>query len=244
MELILDLGNTNKKAAVFHREKLLELNQYPGMNQKILLGIFRKYPDITRCILSSVIRHPASLNRFIASRCLLIELTEKTPLPIINRYQSPKTLGKDRLAAAVAAAHHFPKQDVLAVTCGTCITYDFINGGNEYLGGAISPGIRMRFQSLHTFTGKLPLVSLKPKGKLIGRDTGSSVHSGVVYGVVAEIEGIAGQFRLLYPDLKIILSGGDHFYLNKQLKISIFALPNIVIHGLHQILEFNVPKAQ
>ena len=244
MKLILDLGNTNKKAALFQNGELLELKQYPVMNQKILLDVFCNFPGITHCILSSVIRHPASLTRFIASRCSMIELTEKTAVPIINRYRSRNTLGKDRLAAAVAAAHHFPDRDVLVINAGTCITYDLINSKKEYLGGAISPGIMMRFQSLHTFTGKLPLVSLKPKGKLIGNNTESSVHSGVVNGVLTEIEGIAGKFRLLYPDLKVILSGGDHIYLNKQLKISIFALPNIVIQGLYQILEFNVPKSK
>jgi len=132
---------------------------------------------------------------------------------------------------------------VLVVCAGTALTCDFINHKGEYLGGSISPGMQMRFNALHTFTDKLPLLTYEEPAALIGFDTRMSILSGVINGIIAEIEGIAHGYQAEYPGLKIILSGGDLNYFVKWLKISIFALPNIVIHGLQQILTFNVNKA-
>jgi type III pantothenate kinase len=243
MDLIIDLGNTNKKLALFNNGKLTDMQLFPLMSLKILHDFTHQYPGIEHCLLSSVIPHRASINRFLSSNYNFIELDEKTPLPVKNRYRSKKTLGKDRLAAAVAGANRFPGKNVLVINTGTCITYDFVSDRNEYLGGSISPGLLMRFNALHTFTGKLPLVSFRNTMILTGKDTEASILSGVLTGALAEIEGIAGRYQQKYPDLEIILSGGDHKYFDKRLKISIFALPNIVIHGLQQILAFNVIKA-
>jgi len=170
-------------------------------------------------------------------------MSDLTPLPIENLYRSKVTLGKDRLAAAVAAADRFPGKDILVISAGTCITYDFVNSGKEYLGGGISPGIQMRLQAMHTFTGKLPLISFKKNVPLIGNTTERSILSGVLHGAIAEIEGIAVHYKEQFPEVVIIISGGDAKYFDKRLKISIFAFPNIVIHGLYQILDFNVIKA-
>ncbi len=139
---------------------------------------------------------------------------------------------------------HFPAQDVLVITAGTCITCDFVNSREAYLGGAISPGIAMRLQALYTFTGKLPLVSFRATGVLTGRDTEESILSGVLTGATAEIEGIITRYQEKYPGIRIILSGGDQKYFDKRLNISSFAVPNIVIHGLYQILDFNVHSSQ
>jgi type III pantothenate kinase len=143
----------------------------------------------------------------------------------------------------VGGQSFFPGRNVLVISTGTCITYDFINNRKEYLGGAISPGMEMRFRALHTFTGRLPLISVKDTHELIGNNTAKAILSGVVNGMIGEIEHVAGQYLHLYPDLKVILSGGDLNYFDKRLKISIFAFPNIVLHGLYQILEFNVKKS-
>ena len=149
-----------------------------------------------------------------------------------------------RLAAAVGASRRFPGEDLLVVNAGSCITFDFISREGDYLGGAISPGLAMRLKALHTFTGKLPLINLRQARHLIGTDTAGSILSGVVNGAIAEVEGIARQYSAQFPGLRVILSGGDLKYFDKRLKISIFALPNIVIHGLYQILLFNVTEAQ
>jgi type III pantothenate kinase len=242
--LVIDLGNTNKKLAIFENGKLVTLELFPMLTLKILKEFIRLHPGIGYCILASVANYKKEIRKFLSGQFRFFEMDEKLPLPIINRYRSKKTLGKDRLAAAVAGASRFPGSNVLVINAGTCITYDFINEKNEYLGGAISPGLIMRLKSLHTFTGKLPLVSLRDSMILTGKSTEESILSGVLTGATAEIEGIALRYRDKFPDLKVILSGGDYKYFDKRLKISTFALPNFVIVGLQQILEFNVKTAK
>lgn len=242
MDLVIDLGNTNKKFALFQNGKLSKIDLLAGITKKQTRDFIQHHPGIENCILSSVIDHPASFNHFLAGQFNFIELKEYTPVPIRNLYKQPKTLGNDRLAAAVAGASIFPGKDVLVINMGTCITYDFINDRNEYLGGAISPGMQMRFMALNTFTGKLPLVTHKETEELIGFDTENSVLSGVINGIIHEIEGTANRYRTKYRNLKVILSGGDLIYFDKRLNISIFAVPNIVLQGLYQILAFNVKK--
>jgi type III pantothenate kinase len=237
MELVLDFGNTNKKLALFRNGKLRKLVAFPGISLAIVKEFLRENPGIDRAILSSVVEHPSSIERFLGCRMPLVILDENTPIPVTNRYLSPHTLGKDRLAAAVGGFSLYPGKDVLVINTGTCITYDFVSRDKEYLGGAISPGMEMRFRALHTFTGKLPLISRKKDYALIGKDTPEAILSGVVNGMIGEIEHVAGQYQALYPDLVIILSGGDMKYFEKRLKIGIFAVPNIVIHGLYQILS-------
>jgi type III pantothenate kinase len=240
MDLIIDLGNTNKKLALFKKGNLSEFYQFPEITTKSLREFVGRNAEIERCVLSSVIHHPASLIQFLAKRFNFIELDENTPVPLKNLYRHPETLGKDRLAAAVAGASIFPGKNVLVINMGTCITYEFINEHNEYLGGAISPGMQMRFQTLNTFTGKLPLVTHNETAELTGSDTESSVRSGVLNGIICEVEGNVAGYREKYRGLKVILSGGDLIYFDKRLKISIFAVPNIVLLGLYQILAFNV----
>jgi type III pantothenate kinase len=242
MDLIIDLGNTNKKLALYQNGKLSEMHMFPELKMNIIRDFVKQHPGVENCILSSVINHPESLNHYLRNHFRFIELNENTPIPIRNLYSHPKTLGNDRLAAAVAGASIFPGRDVLVINAGSCITYDFINKQNEYLGGAISPGTQMRFMSLNTFTGKLPLVTLKESHDLTGNDTENSVLSGVVNGIIREIEGNAALYMKKYRGLHVILSGGDLNYFDKRLKISIFAVPNIVLEGLYQILAFNVKK--
>jgi type III pantothenate kinase len=180
----------------------------------------------------------AGLQEYLEQRFKLILLDETTRLPIMNLYKS-KTLGKDRLAAAVGGHAKFPGEDVLIVNCGTAITYDVVIKEGEYIGGAISPGMQMRFNALHTFTSQLPLLSYSEINFLTGNNTDDSVLSGVINGMTAEIEGMIAKYKKEYPGIKVILSGGDLNYFDNRLKISIFAVPNIVIYGLHQILVFN-----
>jgi type III pantothenate kinase len=242
MNLIIDLGNTNKKLALFQNGKLSDLQIFPELELTLLKDFIIQHQGIVNCILSSVVDHPESFNIFLSEQFHFIELNENTTVPIRNLYKQPKTLGKDRLAASVAGASIFPKQNVLVVNLGSCITYDFVNSRTEYLGGAISPGMQMRFKALNTFTGKLPLVSHKETESLLGIDTESSILTGVVNGIIHEIEGTVSEYRKQFRKLKVILGGGDLNYFDKRLKISIFAVPNIVIEGLYQILAFNVKK--
>jgi type III pantothenate kinase len=242
MYLVIDIGNTNQKAAVFRDNKLTWFASWRNLTEARLGRIIKKNPGITQSIISSVIEYRASSIEHLKKITSCFELTETTPVPIINKYRTPATLGKDRLASAVAGAVMFPEQDCLVINAGTCITYDFINRNKEYIGGAISPGMQMRFRALNTFTFKLPLVSSLPGTVITGTDTESSIGSGVINGITGEIEYFVNQYRNKYPDLKVILSGGDANYLVNRLKINIFALPNIVLYGLHEILRFNVEE--
>jgi type III pantothenate kinase len=244
MDLILDLGNTNQKLALFRNDSLIELRQFPKIGIKQIREIAGQNKEKIHCILSSVVDYKESLVKYLSANFRFLILDENTPLPVVNKYQTKLSLGMDRLAAAVAGHHLFPGQNVLIINAGTCITYDFLNSAGEYLGGAISPGIRMRFNALHTFTRKLPLIEFTGEVNLIGNDTAVSIHSGVFNGIIAEIEGITERYSEKYPNLKTILSGGDLNYFDKRLKISTFAVPNIVIHGLQQILAFNVFKTR
>jgi len=242
MELILDFGNTSKKIALFDTGDLVLYQQYQEITLDIIRAFFENNPGIKSCILSSVIHHTAFIDEFLVSSVPTWILDSHTPVPIHNGYRTPGTLGIDRLAAAVAGAYKFPGKPVLVITAGTAITYDFINPSGEYLGGAISPGMQLRFKALHTFTGKLPLVEYKESIQVIGNDTENSILSGVINGIVGEMETFAVRLNAEYPELNIILSGGDLNYFVKRLKINIFAVTNIVLTGLHQILLFNVNK--
>jgi type III pantothenate kinase len=243
MNLILDFGNTQKKIALFDSEGLILVESHEAITKDIIVRFIDAHPGITSCILSSVVRHSPEITGFLRKKMLFFELDENTPIPLRNRYETRKSQGRDRIAAAVGGAYSFPGKNVLVINAGTALTFDLVTENGDYLGGSISPGMQMRFNALHTFTEKLPLLFYQEHAELVGSTTQMSILSGVIHGIVAEIEGISQRYMERFPDLKIILSGGDSIYLVNRLKISIFALPNIVIHGLQQILAFNVNKA-
>ena len=143
------------------------------------------------------------------------------------------------MALVSASVQQFPKTMFLIIDAGTCITYDFITNDNEYLGGAISPGIQMRYQSLHNLTANLPLLSTEMPENILGNSTNDSMHSGVVFGVIKEIDGVIDEYQEKYKDLTVILTGGDANFLSKQLKSSIFANSNFLLEGLNFILQIN-----
>lgn len=237
MKLIIDLGNSRQKAAVFSGDTLL-FQQVSASIYNSLIQIFQEY-KIDSAIISSVIDDFSDISNFVQTKCNLLILNENTPVPIKNAYLTPETLGKDRLSAVVAASDMFPGENVLVIDAGSCIKYDFVDSSAVYHGGAISPGLNMRLKALHTFTGKLPLISLSESNRLTGSNTQQSILSGVVNGAVAEVNGIIEQYKEKYPGLKVVLSGGDSEYLVNKLKSKIFAVTNIVLSGLKIILDYN-----
>ncbi len=238
-KLIVDLGNTRAKVAVFVGDELLEVNSFDTPDPGQLLKPYLESGDLKACIISSV-SIPTSTFREFLSEIQLIEFNALTPIPIINRYASPSTLGADRLAVAVAANGLYPGKDVLIIDAGSAITYDFINKNGEYQGGGITAGVHMRFKALNTFTSRLPLVEARFPDFLIGRNSDESILSGVMNGIRAEMDGIIEEYKLLYPDIIILFTGGDMFYFEKILKNNIFAIPNLVLTGLNLILEYNL----
>ena len=241
MNLIIDVGNTNVKLAVFNQdEKMIDKHV---VKVKYLKSSIKKtvkeYPSIKNVILSSVGKLETSDLDYIESHFNTLILDSKTKLPFKNLYKTPKTLGVDRIALVCASVRQYPNNNVLIIDAGTCITYDFITDKNKYLGGAISPGIRVRYQSLNNLTANLPLLDTKIPNEIIGDTTENSIHSGVIKGVLNEIDGVISEYKVKYQDLTVILTGGDTKFLSKQLKSSIFANSNFLLEGLNFILDFN-----
>ncbi len=240
MNLIVDVGNTLVKFAVFKENHLLfkdsvELSEFENAYKHIK----KKFTALSTSIVSSVGKLDNTSVQLLKKRLDVVELDYSTKLPFENAYKTPKTLGVDRIALVSASVLKFPNVNALVIDAGTCITYDFITHDNIYLGGAISPGIRLRYKSLNNLTANLPLLDTKAPKNITGNSTSSSIHSGVVNGVVKEIDGIIDEYRQKYSDLTVILTGGDANFLSNQLKNSIFANSNFLLEGLNFILEFN-----
>lgn len=228
------------KAAVFQNASL----QYKlGFKRKYFFEkveeILESFPDIRFSILSSVVKNASEEEKFLDNRSKLFVLSPELKQPFINLYATPVTLGKDRIALVAAAVQNYLGKNVLVIDAGTCVTYDFKNKQEEYLGGAISPGLQMRFDAMHKFTGNLPLLTGTEEVKLVGNSTQSSMNSGVVNGLAFEIDSFINAYKADNKDLTIILTGGDSQLLLKRLKNSIFANPNFLLEGLNYILEFN-----
>ncbi len=240
MNLVIDVGNSFVKLAVFQKSELVEkkIVTKPNFEEEIQ-KFFQQYPKIDHKILSSVSGSSFLIPDFLENDKKLMELNAETPLPFLNRYTTPKSLGNDRKALVAAAAKYFENSNVLVIDAGTCITYDFKNDKNEYLGGAISPGLNMRFKALHTFTANLPELTPSNEVELIGQSTANSMNSGVVHGVSGEIEGFISSYSERFENLEIIFTGGDAQFLSKRLKNGIFANSNFLLEGLNYILEFN-----
>jgi type III pantothenate kinase len=238
--VVIDLGNTLAKVAAFENGAMVSLQVFRTGSYQRLEKYLTNFPERSFCIVSSVVDYPNSFEAFINSHLNTLFLDTNTSLPIKNLYKTPETLGRDRIAAAVAAWHEFPEKNILVIDAGTAITTDLVTKQGEFIGGAIAPGIDMRFRALHTFTSKLPLVKRKNIRYLTGTTTEESISSGVINGVVCEIDGTINKNKAIYPDLITVFGGGDSKFLLKRLKNSIFALSNPVINGLHLILNYNI----
>ena len=239
MNLVIDIGNTQTKLAIFDgRGKRVLKKTVKKLSVVLLKKMFSQHA-INASIFSSVTANDKTIIAFLKKQQHFILFTHKTSAPLKNRYLTPATLGRDRLANAVGASCLFPGKNCLVVDVGTCIKFDFVNAGSEYLGGAISPGIQMRYKSLHTFTAQLPLIKPQPHVKLTGNTTASAIVSGVQNGALSEIEHIILQYKTQYKQLKIVVTGGDLGLFVNRIKSHIFAAPDLTLMGLNQILENN-----
>ncbi len=234
MLLTIDVGNSRIKVAVFEHNKQLDFFIFEANEAlKNFENIFEKYPNLQKIILSSVGKLEKEVVDFIQNRFPTEIIDHKSKFPFTNLYATPETLGIDRMVLAAGATLMYPNQNRLIIDAGTCITYDFVNAENQYLGGAISPGIKIRYKSLNNYTSKLPLLTLSEDFEIIGNSTKSAIHSGVINGVIFEIEGFISQYSLKNQDLTIILTGGDAEFLAKRLKSTIFANSNFLLESLN-----------
>ncbi|QDH78666.1 type III pantothenate kinase [Echinicola soli] len=236
--LIIDIGNTRIKSALFHGEELVEDCVEEYLDELLLkVGPW----DFDHVLVSSVRWSKNELEVMLPFSFLFLD--RSMPLPVTNAYETPHTLGLDRIAAAIGAHRMAGGSAVLSIDLGTCITYDFIDHSSCYQGGAISPGVQMRFKAMHAQTARLPLLEHVPSDgfpPLMGNNTQEGMKSGVYYGVYFEMEGIISQYRSHYQDLKVFICGGDAKFFESLTKDYIFVIPNLVLHGLNRILNYNV----
>jgi type III pantothenate kinase len=242
MNLIIDIGNTRVKAAVFEKDKLKEFFVFADTTLLLESSIFSTY-TIKECMVGTVVNGLEVFIDKLKEKTNVRLFTSETPTPVRNLYKTAHSLGSDRLAGAVGANALFPDKNVLVIDAGTCIKYNLVNAQHEYLGGAISEGLQMRFKAIHTFTSRLPLLQIDENfNKLIGSTSNESILSGVQLGAVAEVEGFIEQYKQIYPDITIIITGGDVNFFEKRLKKPIFADSFLILKGLNVILEYNLNK--
>jgi type III pantothenate kinase len=242
MNLCIDQGNSSTKVGVFDQNELIETFVYKQFGKSEISTMVDRF-SISHCIISSVVSDNEELIEDLKANFeSFVELSHKTEIPIENRYATPETLGKDRLAAVVGASFLKPNCEILVIDAGTAITYDFIDSNKIYWGGNIAPGLNLRLRALHEFTHKLPLVEPKGESPLIGNSTDSAILSGAIYGIVFEIDGYINVLKIKYPQLSAFLTGGSTFYFDTKLKNAIFAERNLVLIGLNRILQYNVQK--
>jgi type III pantothenate kinase len=236
MNLVIDNGNSASKVGIFNHENLSEKLNMPEDELKDYL----RNKTFEHVIASSVRTDADEILSWVNANGFKMKLSYRLPLPIKNMYKTPETLGVDRLAAVCGAQQLFEAENCLVIDAGTCITYDMLDKNGVYHGGAISPGLRMRFQALHTLTARLPLVSPVNRAQLIGNSTETCIQSGVINGLIAELNGIIHEYESKFDDLQVVLCGGDALFFENKLKASIFASPELVLVGLNSILIYNV----
>jgi type III pantothenate kinase len=237
LNICIDIGNTSAKLGVF-QDNVLQSMKLNLSDRGLIKAIDGYKPD--HVFIGTVRKGINKIVERISKVSDVIVLNHATPLPIQNLYGTPRTLGVDRIAGAVAADYLYPKKNNLIIDIGTCITYDLIDEYGAYQGGGISPGVEMRLKAMHKFTSKLPIVTAHGQPELIGKTTKDCMLSGAVNGTLAEINGIIGQYQQIYENLTILFCGGGAIFFESKIKGHIFAIPNLVLIGLNQILRYNL----
>ena len=236
--LCFDFGNTRLKCGVFMMDQLSEVLTLDDYSNETINHLLDKYsPEFT--ILSSVIYHNTEIEIILANRSSFLKLDSSTLLPFTTPVAKPETIGADRLALAAFAVHFYPEQNNLVISLGSCVTYNFINKYNTLIGGSISPGMEMRFKSMNAYTAKLPLVKADWNFPFIGYDTRTNILSGVLTGLVAEIDGIIDKYAEKFSNFNVLLTGGDAVNFVRHLKNKIFADPYLILKGLYAISKYN-----
>ena len=241
MILAVDVGNTRVKVAVFENDTIFESFVFETISfEKKIKKIIKNNDLITHLVVASVGLIDKSVFFGLENSVKVHFVSHQDLFPFENKYQTPHTLGIDRMVLAAGAVLQYPNQNRLVIDAGTCVTYDFINQKNHYLGGAITPGLAMRYKALNQYTSKLPLLENEVPAFFIGDSTAQSIHSGVVNGLTFEIDGFIDQYKSLNSNFIIILTGGDAVFLAKRLKNTIFANSNFLLESLNQTFQYKI----
>lgn len=237
--LAVDIGNSFIKIGSYENDTIIETKTYNSVNELVSNSNFvLKHEQL---IYSSVTDQHNALVETFSGRMKIFDFNEIQNLPIKNLYLNPSSLGSDRLLAALGSYCLYPNTNVLSIDCGTCIKFNMVNAQAEFLGGSISPGMKMRYEALNHGTDKLPLIeSNELKPEVIGNSTENSIRSGVVNGIIGEINYFMSEYKSSFDKLNIIVTGGDGAYFAKHLKSTIFVEPNLLLNGLNLALKYQL----
>lgn len=242
-KLVIDIGNTVTKLGVFDGKKLLCTQWHEAITPPDIEQVRQKYPELDAAIVCTVAREPVFLAKALAHFPYFIDWQSYRPdlkIPVSLRYKHPETLGRDRIAVASAVTSLYPGENVLCIVFGSCVTYNVVDSRACFLGGAISPGLNMRLRAMHRFTEALPMVDIRQERDTDCIDnTQTALYSGALEGLRYEVQGYVERYRKRFPDLKIVLTGGNAGYFEKSLNYRIFAHQNLVLRGLNEILDLN-----
>ena len=231
---VIDIGNSRIKSAEVQDNLILESKTWDRLE-----SLVKTLPKNKNTIVCSVKHNLKQIKNIFGDSVTVFNKHSKLPIHI--NYDTPQTLGRDRIASAVGAHYLFPSEDLLIIDAGTCITYDLLIN-SSFEGGLISPGFKMRLKAMHEMTGRLPDVTEKSdqyEWKLIGKSTSSCMISGAKNGIKNEINGIVSHLKEKYASLRILMTGGDAVLFENNIKGSIFVRSNLVPLGLNQILINN-----
>ncbi len=241
MILTIDVGNTRIKSAVFENNTLVEASVFSSENFKTgIENILKKFQKISILVVASVGKQEKEAFKSFSNRVKIHFISREDPFPFQNDYATPNTLGIDRMVLSAGAVLQFVNCNRLIIDAGTCVTYDFIDDNNIYHGGAISPGIRLRYEAMHNYTAKLPLLTAEEPESIIGNSTNQSLHSGVINGLTFEIDGYIDSLKTQNKNFIIILTGGDANFLAKRLKNTIFANSNFLLESLNHLYQYQI----
>ncbi len=239
MTLSIDIGNTWSKLGFFEGDELRYHAIFEQLTPSNLEAVLANH-SIENCIYSTVAGISEEAKAWLEGHFRTLELSTKTRLPFKNKYKTPQTLGKDRLAAVAGAFQLHPKENCLVIDAGTCITYDVLSEKKQYLGGNIAPGLQMRLKAMHEFTDALPLAPLAPIREPIAKSTEQALQNGGLWGAILEMQGVIDWCEEKFGSINVILTGGDANFFANHLKSEIFVHQNLVLLGLNKILHHNV----
>lgn len=238
MTICFDFGNTRLKFGLFQHGELIRSEPLTDKSVAALSSLLDETKP-KRIVLSSVIHHSEEVEELFKNRADFLKIDQSVRLPFTIPVPRPETVGADRLAISAYACKHFPEQNNLVIAVGSCITYNFINKYHQFLGGSISPGMEMRFKSMHELTAKLPLIERNWNFPLVGYDTRTNILSGVMLGMAQEINGIIEKYAEKFTNFNVLLTGGDTANFARRIKYKIFADPTLILKGLYAISEYN-----
>lgn len=242
MNLTIDIGNTRTKIALFDGAIFIREEKFENTDAAHLLNVVKGINADALAFCSVAAKDPTLVNALKGLPYPVLEVTGTTPAPVTVEYQTPQTLGADRLAAVVGAVTLQPQTDLLVVDAGTCITYDFVDATGHYLGGNISPGVEMRLEALHKCTARLPRIEADGDTPDIGFNTETAIRAGVVRGIGYELQGCIRHWQKRHPDLRIFLTGGDRFAFSDALRKNILTDSHLVARGLNRLLRDFINK--